>query len=255
MAAGRKRANQWQTGDGKTTVNLILLYDSDFIAENTVKLTDERCKHIRTVHQSKPGDSVRVGKVNGLMGTGLIRAINKDFVELTIELNQQPPAKLPLKVILALPRPKMIRRIFRSIAELGVDELIVINAYKVEKSFWLSPALSEENVQFYLTSGLQQAKDTVIPKVTFKRLFKPFIEDELPDFVSGYRGLIAHPGVGEPCPHRIDAPAVIAVGPEGGFTDYEVGKFLDAGFEGMHLGERILRVENALTAITSKLYL
>lgn len=235
-------------------MNLILLDDTDFIAENSVKLSDDRYRHIRNIHQSKSGDSVRVGELNGLMGTGIIQSIDQNSVELTVELSQKPPAKLPLKIILALPRPKMIRRLFRSVAELGVEELIVINSYKVEKSFWLSPALEEQKVQFYLASGLQQAKDTILPKISFKRLFKPFVEDELPELVKGHRGLIAHPGIGQPCPHAIDTRSLLAIGPEGGFTDYEVDKFLAAGFEAIHLGERILRVENALTAITSKLY-
>jgi 16S rRNA (uracil1498-N3)-methyltransferase len=235
-------------------VNLILLYDTDFITATSVTLSDDRYQHIRNIHQSKAGDSVRVGKLNGLMGTGIIQSIDQHAVKLTVELDQQPPAKLPLTIILALPRPKMIRRLFRSVAELGVEELIVINSYKVEKSFWLSPALDEQKVQFYLASGLQQAKDTQLPKVTFNRLFKPFVEDELPRLIKDCRGLIAHPGIGQPCPHTIESRSVLAIGPEGGFTDYEVGKFIDVGFEGIHLGERILRVENALTAITSKLY-
>lgn len=235
-------------------MNLILLYDADFFAENSVKLSDDRYRHIRNVHQSQKGDSVRVGKINGLMGKGIIQSIDKNTVELTVSFSQQPPAKLPLKIILALPRPKMIRRIFRTVAELGVEELIVINSYKVEKSFWLSPALDEEKVKFYLASGLQQAKDTVLPKVTFRRLFKPFVEDELPDLIKDCQGLLAHPGIGQPCPHALETRSVLAIGPEGGFTEYEVEKFLAAGFEGIHLGKRILRVENALTAITSKLY-
>ncbi len=103
-------------------------------------------------------------------------------------------------------------------------------------------------------AGLQQAKDTVLPRVSFKRLFKPFLEDELPAIVQGSRGIIAHPATGKPCPHSINESAVLAIGPEGGFTEYEVNKFIEAGFEGIHLGERILRVENALAAITSKLY-
>jgi RsmE family RNA methyltransferase len=235
-------------------VNLIILLAGDFTSDNTVTLTDERFKHIRKIHQSSVGDSVKVGQLNGLMGAGIITAISDDKVDIEVTLQQSPPEKLPLTVILALPRPKMIRRIFRSIAELGIEELIVINSYKVEKSFWNSPALTDEKVEGYLVAGLQQAKDTVLPKVSFKRLFKPFVEDELPAIIKGSRGIIAHPATGKPCPHAINEKAVLAIGPEGGFTEYEVNKFIEAGFEGIHLGERILRVENALAAITSKLY-
>ncbi|ARN73238.1 16S rRNA (uracil(1498)-N(3))-methyltransferase [Oceanicoccus sagamiensis] len=235
-------------------MNLIILLQQDFTDDSHVTLTDKRFEHIRKVHQSSVGDRVKLGRLNGMMGSGIITAINDHKVDIEVELNQAPPKKLPLKVILALPRPKMIRRIFRSIAELGIEELIVINSYKVEKSFWNSPALTDEKVEGYLIAGLQQAKDTVLPKVSFQRLFKPFVEDELAAIAQGSRGIIAHPATGKPCPHAINERAVLAIGPEGGFTEYEVNKFIDAGFEGIHLGDRILRVENALAAITSKLY-
>jgi RsmE family RNA methyltransferase len=235
-------------------MNVIILFDQDFTATDTVLLSDERFTHIRNIHRAKVGDTVRVGKLNGLMGHAIIQTISDNAVQLRISLDQPPPAKLPLTVILALPRPKMIRRIFRSISELGINELIIINSYKVEKSFWQSPALDDAKVRSYLIAGLQQAKDTVLPQVSFHRLFKPFIEDELPGILNNRRGLVAHPATGQACPFNQKEAIVLAVGPEGGFTDYEVNKFFDAGCEGVHLGERILRVENALTALTSKLY-
>ena len=235
-------------------MNLIVVTKKDFITDKQIVLSDERFVHIRNIHQSSIGKPVRIGMLDGLIGTGIIESINEQSVTLHIELNQQAPKKLPLTVILALPRPKMIRRIFRSIAELGVQELIIINSYKVEKSFWYSPALETNKVQDYLISGLTQAKDTVLPKVSFKRLFKPFVEDELPTLITNTQALLAHPGIGKPCPHALDQAITLAIGPEGGFTEYEANKLLEAGFEAIHLGQRILRVENALTALASKLY-
>jgi len=90
--------------------------------------------------------------------------------------------------------------------------------------------------------------------VLFRQRFKPFVEDELPALVAGRLALLAHPGIGGPCPKGLDKAATLAIGPEGGFSDYEVDKFLAAGFEGVHLGSRILRVENALTTLVAKLY-
>ena len=235
-------------------MNLILVTPDDFISEHSVRLSDARFQQIQCIHQSQVGDSVRIGQLNGLMGSGIIQAIDKQQVVLACEFTEAPPAKLPLKIVLALPRPKMIRRIFRTVAELGVSELAIINSYKVEKSFWQSPAINEDNVQRYFVDGLQQAKDTVLPKVSFHKLFKPFAEDVLPEFSAQSKKLIAHPKLGEPCPLAINTPTTLAIGPEGGFTPYEVDKFLDAGFEGIHLGPRILKVENALTVLTAKLF-
>lgn len=235
-------------------MNLILFQPQDLIADNSVSLSDRRFLHIRDVHKSAVGDQVRIGQLNGLIGQGEITSINTQAVEINFSLDQSPPAKLPLTIILALPRPKMIRRILRSIAELGVEELVIINSYKVEKSFWQSPALEQHQVSSYLVDGLQQARDTVVPKVSFRRLFKPFVEDELPLLIKDRTALLAHPGMGQACPHQLDRPITLAIGPEGGFTPYEVTKLEQTGFKGIHLGERILRVENAVNALIAKLY-
>lgn len=235
-------------------MNLILVESSELNPNKQLTLNDARFQQIKNTHQSKQGDSVRIGEINGLMGQGVISSITDKEVRLNCTFDTAPPKKIPLKIVLALPRPKMIRRIFRSLAELGVSELIIINSYKVEKSFWKSPAIKEENIRSYLIEGLQQAKDTTLPAVNFHNLFKPFVEDRLPTLAKNSRKLIAHPGIGEPCPHSLDCPITLAIGPEGGFTSYEVEKFIDAGFDGIHLGPRILKVENAITTLTAKLY-
>lgn len=235
-------------------MNLILLNASDFISESCVQLEGARLAHIQNIHGSTTGDSVRVGQINGLMGSGTITEISQDKLILEVSFDQKPPAKLPLTIILALPRPKMIRRIFRTVAELGVERLYVINSYRVEKSFWQSPALNEDKIHQYLIEGLQQAKDTILPQVSLHKRFKPFVEDELPNIIKGSRALVAHPSLGRSCPHQLNQSITLAIGPEGGFIPYEIEKLQAAGFEGIHLGERILKVENALTTLTAKLY-
>lgn len=236
-------------------MNLILLEPQDYATSNSVTLSDQRYLQIRNIHRSALGDRVKIGQFNGLIGSGVITALDDQHVALgDLQLDQQPPAKLPLRIVLALPRPKMIRRIFRTIAELGVSELIIINSYKVEKSFWQSPAIAADKVREYLIDGLQQAKDTVLPEVSFEPRFKPFVEDRLPALVADQQAFIAHPNLGQVCPQPLNQPLTLAIGPEGGFTPYEVDKLVATGFEGVHLGPRILKVENALTVLVAKLY-
>lgn len=235
-------------------MNLIVFSKQDLSSNNTLVLSDDRFTHIVNTHNAKSGDTVRVGELNGKMGQGIITKLSEDSVEIDFTLDQEPPKKLPLTVVLALPRPKMIRRILRSAAELGIQRLYIINSYKVEKSYWSSPLICEDKVQSYLLEGLQQAKDTVLPEVQFNKRFKPFVEDELPDIIEGTTALVAHPGIGSSCPHGLDKSITLAIGPEGGFIDYEVEKLVEAGCEPIHLGKRILKVENALTALVSKLF-
>lgn len=235
-------------------MNLILFHSHELASDNTLSLDDDRHRHLLNVLKVKAGDRVRVGAINGLIGAALVREINLQSCQLEVQLDTPAPAKLPLTVVLALPRPKMIRRILRNVAELGIAELHLINSYKVEKSYWQSPALTNENILSYLVDGLQQAIDTNLPRVSLHPRFRPFVEDELPAIAGDSTRLIAHPGTGSACPEALNQPTTLAIGPEGGFIPYEVEKFFEAGFAAIHLGPRILKVENALTALTSKLY-
>jgi RsmE family RNA methyltransferase len=240
-------------------MNLILLGPEDFIAADRAYLQerkgDTRARHIREILGADSGARIRVGAIDGLLGSAEVLAIDDAGVELHVALAEAPPPKLPLTLILALPRPKVLRRVLRTVAELGVPELILLNTYKVEKSYWQTPALEAAQVREYFLEGLQQSRDSVLPALRFEKRFKPFVEDRLPTLAAGTTGLGAHPGArAAACPLALDRPCTLAIGPEGGFTPYEVEKLQEAGLDPIQLGARILRVENALTTLVAKLF-
>ena len=234
-------------------MNLLIFTDSDRRGDNQVEVRDRRLQHLLQVLNTEVGDNVRVGELGGLMGNGTIGELNNERALLTVPLDQAPPDKLPLTLLLALPRPKMLRRILRSVAEFGVGELHLINSYRVEKSYWQTPVLQPQTIRDYLLQGLEQSRDTVLPQVHCHRRFKPFVEDLLPAMIKGRRALLAHPGDYPPCPRDLGEETVLLVGPEGGLIPYETEKLQDVGFETVSLGPRILRVENAVTSLLGRL--
>ena len=235
-------------------MNLLLLEDRDFIDEHQVRLNGRRLAHMQAIQQVVVGDSLRVGRINGLMGQGEVTALEQDHAELHIQLDTPPPAKLPLTLLLAMPRPKMFRRILQHCATLGVPEIILLNSYRVEKSFWQTPFLQPDVIRENLLLGLEQARDSVLPTVRIEKRFKPFVEDSLPGLINNQLALVAHPGDYPACPRGIEEPLTLAIGPEGGWIPYEVEKLVEAGMQPVQLGERILRVETAVTALLARLY-
>ena len=236
-------------------MNLLLLEERDFVSDNRVVISGRRLSHVTDIHQASIGDTLRVGCVNGLMGTGVIQALDAQQLVLDVELTETPPAPLPLTVLLSLPRPKMLKRSLQTVTAMGVKRIVLMNSYRVEKSFWQSPWLAEDKLREQLVLGLEQARDTQLPEVIFEKRFKPFVEDRLPAMLQGKRGLVAHPGdSGSYCPRQLTEDIVLAIGPEGGFIPYEVEKLEACGFERVHLGPRILRVENAIPVLISKLF-
>ena len=240
-------------------MNLILLYDHDFITPTRVRLTDRRLIHIQDILKAEGGQSLTVGKINGLMGQGEVVSKNNVAIELEVKLDQKPPEALPLTVILALPRPPMFKRILFSVAMLGIKKIIVLNFNRVEKSLWNSSSLKPEAITEQLVLGLEQAKDTVLPEVMIKKGFKPFVQDELPALIKGKQALVAHPDkiqmsspnvlVGGP-----EKAIVLIIGPEGGIIDYEIELLKAAGCQLMDLGPRILRTESVLPLLVGKLF-
>ena len=137
---------------------------------------------------------------------------------------------------------------------MGVKKIILLNSYRVEKSFWQSPVLENDSIEKQLVLGLEQARDTIMPDVVVRHLFKPFIEDELPDMIKGTIPLLAHPKASSLCPRGIEGHVTLAVGPEGGFITYEIEKFSACGFLPVRMGERTLSVESAVPALLSRLF-
>ncbi|MNF37297.1 16S ribosomal RNA methyltransferase RsmE [compost metagenome] len=236
-------------------MNLLLLEDGDFVAEGRALLRGRRLKHLHEVHRAEAGDNLRVGRLAGLMGEGRLLRLDADEAEIEIlTLDQPPPAKLPLTLLLALPRPKMLKRVLQTVASMGVPRLVLLNSYRVEKSFWQTPFLQPEAIREQLILGLEQARDTVLPEVTIEKRFKPFVEDRLPALAAGSLGLVGHPGAWPACPRAVDGAVTLAIGPEGGWIPYEVDKLREAGLQPVQLGARILRVETAVTALLARLF-
>ena len=235
-------------------MNLILLHDSDFISPSRVHLSDRRFTHIQDILKAQCAKTLTVGKINGLMGLGTVVSKTTDTIELEIKLDQKPPDALEMTLILALPRPPMLKRILFSAAMLGVKKIIILNFNRVEKSLWNSSSLKPEAITEQLILGLEQAKDTVMPEVFIKKAFKPFVQDELLSLINGKLALVAHPGGDNNRNNREQRPIVLVIGPEGGIIDYEIDQLKAAGCQTIDLGPRILRTESVLPFIVGKTF-
>lgn len=235
-------------------MNLLLLDTGDLIGENLAELSGRRYRHMVEVLKLSVGDECRAGLVDGDIGRGTVREILDGRLILELDLCAVTLPPLPATLILALPRPKVLKRVLQTVATLGVGKLYLINAYKVEKSYWQTPNLRPEVLREQILLGLEQAGTTTLPQIEIRNRFKPFVEDELDSLAGKSQRLVAEPGGSKPVPVALNAAATIVIGPEGGFIPYEIEKLKEQGFTPVSLGPRILRVETAVTAVLSRLY-
>lgn len=235
-------------------MNLLLLTAADFVAKETVRITGRRHRHLSAVLGVEPDQTVRVGLLNGKLGEARVVARETDSTTLAVRLAVPPPPPVPATLLLALPRPKVLRRLLQGVTALGVKSIVLLNTARVDKSYWQSPLLAPEALEEQLLLGLEQARDTGLPRILMRPRFRPFVEDELPGLTAGHLRLVAHPDdSSRPCPCNVPGPIALAVGPEGGFVPFEIELLCRQGFLPVHLGIRPLRVEAAVPALFGRL--
>lgn len=234
-------------------MNLILLEPDEIQADGLAVLSGKRARHVREVLQAAPGEDIRVGVVDGALGTATILEDAKQLRLQCILTDKVPPAPR-VDVLLAMPRPKVMNRLWPVLASLGVGRILISNAWKTERNYFDTHVLEPEHIREGLLEGLQQARDTRLPQVSVHRQFKKLVEDKLDGWGPYAARLVAHPGEGAfPSANLSALPrgarVLLAVGPEGGWTPFELELLAQHGFDAVSWGPRALRTDTACAVL------
>ncbi len=244
-------------------MNLILLEERERLdgllgpAASCVTLTDARATHLLEVLHATPGQTVRVGVIDGPLGTGTVESASDGRVTMRCVFEGDTPPRPRVDLLLALPRPKVMRRLWAQLAALGVGQIILTNASRVERDYFDTHNVTEASYRPLLIEGLQQARDTRLPQVSIHRQFRILVEDHLDGlFPSGVR-LVADPTGTASIANALTGPderVLLAIGPEGGWNDFELTLLEAHRFTRVGLGRRTLRVDTACVALLSRVH-
>ena len=230
-------------------MNLLLLDRSDLIAENKAEISGEKVRHLNEILKAEQGNEVRVGLLGGKKGKAVIEKIETEKALLSFDLNEDPLPKIPLSVIVALVRPKVLSRLISDLVSYGVSGIEIIQTYFGDKGYWENELFTENGLKEAVVKGLEQSMDTIMPKINLVKRFGPYSNDILPTYPANSSCYIALPGdfpkIGEIEKGRSN---IIAIGPERGWTKYEANQFIKAGFQPVSLGNRVIRTEAAVHA-------
>ena len=250
-------------------MNIIILFESDKQEDGSYCLTDSRAEHIRTVLKSAPNDILEIGILNGQKGKAAVESIDENKIVLSNLILENFSAPNPtIDIIVALPRPQTVKKVLFTSAMMGVRNIFFIRSNRVEKSFFHSVVLEEDNLKQHLIEGLQQGKNTMLPSVSIHDKFKPFMQDSLRNFYEEKNELplMLLPDLDTPNTLHDVIPVktgiqnegshlLFAIGPEGGWVPFEVEMMESLGFQKFKLGDWTLRVEHALTACIAQVEL
>lgn len=221
-----------------------------------VTLRDERARHVLGVLHGEIGQTLKTGEIDGPVGTSTIVDIGEDG-SVTLETAHGSQSLAPwIDIVLAPPRPRVMKRLLPQLAAMGAGRIILVGAKKVEKDFWGATLLKEENFRPLLVEGLMQAGTSILPEILLRRNFRAFVRDELDAIFPGSRRIVAHPAPlqTQGAEDRDSRRILLAVGPEGGWTDEELELLAGKGFAPYSLGPRILKTETACIALMARLY-
>ena len=259
-----------------------ILFETDEIVNGIATFGDARAEHVMNVLHGEVGQALKTGEVNGPIGTSVITGISRPpssgaGPEITVACSHAEKSLAPwIDLVLAPPRPRVMKRLLPQLATMGVGRIFLVGAKKVEKDFWGATLLRPENYRPLLIDGLMQAGTSVLPALEMHRNFRKFVKEELDTLWPEARRIVAHPyGVGKdvgretedlrglqasdgsrglkPDDSGSSPRPVLAVGPEGGWTDEEVALLEEHGFLRYSLGSRILRTDTATIALLAQL--
>ena len=234
-------------------MNLILFEPGEIGSDGTTVVCGARAGHLLDVLKVAPGHLVRAGVIDGSSGVATVTSVGAGTVGLHCQFDTPMPAPPAVDLLLALPRPKVLRRLWAQLAALGVGQIILTNAARVERHYFDTHVVTPDCYRPLLIEGLQQARDTRVPQVSIHKQFKVLVEDRLDAlFPSGAR-VVADPQcetrIGDVLrPHPGDR-VLLAVGPEGGWNDFELTLLTAHRFHAAGIGPRTLRSDTACIAL------
>jgi RsmE family RNA methyltransferase len=233
-------------------MNLILV-ERDELDSSRVTLADTRATHLLTVLRVAPGQAVRIGIIDGPLGTGTVEAAHDGRVTMRCVFDGEAPPRPRIDLLLALPRPKVLRRLWSQFAALGVGQIVLTNAARVERHYFDTHVLTEACYRPLLIEGLQQARDTRLPGVTIARQFRILVEDHLESVFGEGTRVVADPSgaasIASAVAAHPDRRVLMAIGPEGGWNAFELDLLRAHGFQMVGLGPRPLRVDTACISL------
>jgi RsmE family RNA methyltransferase len=207
---------------------------------------DRRAQHVLEVLRCSVGDSFDAGLIDGPRGKANIAAVDNSGLRLEFTWGDEPLPLDPITLVVGLPRPQTARKILGEATAMGVGTMHFVISRRGEASYGRSKLWTTSEWRRHLIDGAAQAFSTRLPEVSAGRQLEDILDGLL---IGTCRLALDNYEASSPLfETAISAPVVLALGPERGWSADERDLLRASGFELVHLGERVLRVETACIA-------
>lgn len=233
-----------------------------------VELAGSEAHHLAHVLRAEVGRGVVLFDGLGAEYDAVVESIGRHTVRLRVEARREPPREWPLRVSLAVALPKGERQrwLVEKCVELGLARLVPL--WTARSTSQPTDAALERLRRAVVEASKQCGRNRLMqiepprdwldwapmaPARCCRLIAQPGQPDSetwLPTRAAPEAPLASDARAENP-PHEVDVQ--LAVGPEGGWTDEELGAARAAGWRSVDLGPTILRVETAAVAMVAQL--
>ena len=222
-------------------------FSDERISGDRITLRDTEARHLTQVMRKRVGEQVDLFDGSGYEFRATVTEMDRRHVELSIDERIDVNRELFYELTLAVALPKGDRQMWmvQKLVELGVTRLIPI---KTTRGVAQPTGKALDRLHRQVIEASKQCGRNVLMSIHSPTN----VEDLSAELSADCLRFIAHV---TPTPNGAWTPTAtdvcFAVGPEGGFTDDEVSRLVEAGWNSLQLGERILRIETAAVAVAS----
>ncbi|MBL7662232.1 RsmE family RNA methyltransferase [bacterium] len=240
-------------------MNLLIIEKSDLLDIRTALVADDRARHLIEIKKVKLGTEIAVGLIDSWLGKARVVELQAKQVKLEIIEQAEVEREFDLTLLLALPRPQLLKKVLQIAGMWGVKEIIFSGSEKVEKSYFQSIVLEPQTLKKHLVDGMSQGVNIFLPQVRVEKHLKQALEliqntkDKFLAEKTAEQKLINF-YVHNREKSNYDK-ILVALGPEGGFMPSEIDAFVQSGFLMFNISPYVLRVDVALSAALAQLYL
>jgi 16S rRNA (uracil1498-N3)-methyltransferase len=211
------------------------------------ELYEQEARHASKVMRAREGDSLVIVDGKGGRYEGPIQRITQETVQIEVQETQRFPKPQP-ELILGMGIIKKRDRL-----EFAVEKAVELGASRI--ALFRSQRTIKENVRMdrlesITLSAMKQSLRTWLPEISCYNSM-----EEVISYFPDAQCLLAHEKVesgNEGLLNNPQSSRLLLIGPEGGFTEQEVGVGREAGAKLISLGDYRLRAETSAIALMSQ---
>ena len=146
-------------------MNALILLVEELQDRKKAVLVGDRAKAFLSEQQLKLHQTIRIAVLNQFHAYGEITALGADRIEIRLAGPELPRSRLPVALVVAVPRPQTVKKVISLAVQCGVTALYFVKSYQTVASYLQSHSMREADIRAEGIKALGQVWDAHLPEI------------------------------------------------------------------------------------------